>query len=101
MSQQATRANAFGTSDTAKNLAGAVKAKTESQTLVASNPGRVAVYITNDGEKTVYLAFGATAVKSEGIRLLKGDPPLYVDTYTGVISVVTAESESVVTFTEV
>lgn len=101
MSQQTTRANAFGLSDTAKKPAGAVKAKTESQTLIAANPGRVAVYITNDGEKTVYLAFGATAVKDEGIRLLKGDPPLYVDTYTGTISVVTAEGESVTTYVEV
>jgi DNA-binding beta-propeller fold protein YncE len=101
MSQQTTRSNAFGVSDTAKAPASAVKAKTESQTLIAANPARVAAYITNDGEKTVYLAFGATAVKNEGIRLLKGDPPLYIDTYTGIITVVTAAEESVVCFTEI
>lgn len=102
MSQElTTQANKLGSAATANDSAGAVKAKNESQTLVAANPSRVAVYVTNDGEKTVYLAFGATAVKNEGIRLLKGDPPLRIADYTGVISVVTAEGEAVVSFVEV
>lgn len=93
--------NVATSASAAQDSAGAVKAKTESQTLIAANDGRVAAYITNDGAGTVYLAFGATAVKNEGIRLLKEDPPLFVGCYTGVIAVVTAEGEAVVTFVEV
>jgi hypothetical protein len=93
--------NAATSSTTGKTAAGFVKAKTESQTLIAANEARIAAYITNDGEKTVYLALGATAVKNEGIRLLKGDPPLCIASYGGAISVVTAEGESIVAFSEI
>lgn len=88
-------------SDTAKDPSGAVKAKTESQTLIAANRDRVCAYITNDGEKTVYLGLGATAVKNEGIALAKGSAPFKLEGYTGVVSVVTASEESVVAFSEV
>lgn len=101
MTQRVIESQKFGSSGEANDPCGAVKAKTESQTLVAANPGRVAVYITNDGEGTAYLALGVTAVKNEGIRLLKGDPPLRIADYTGVISVVTKEGEPVITFSEI
>lgn len=101
MSQRTRQADKFGTSGEAKNGKGAVKAKTASQTLAEANPGRVALYVTNDGEKDVYLALGATAVKNEGIRLAPEDPPLHIPDYSGAVSVVTAEGESVVTFAEV
>lgn len=88
-------------SDTAADPSGSVKAKTESQTLLAANRNRVCAYIANDGEKTVYLGLGATAVKNEGIPLPKGSAPFKLEGYTGVVSVVTAEGESVTAFSEV
>jgi hypothetical protein len=101
MTQRTTQANKFGSAAEAKTAAGAIKAKTESQTLAEANPGRVALYVTNDGEKTVYLALGAKAVKNEGIRLNEKGGAVVIDNYTGVVSVVTASEESVVAFTEV
>lgn len=100
--QRTTQANKFGSAPEANASKGAVKAKsTESQTLVEANPGRVALYVTNDGEKTVYLALGATAVKSEGIALVKEGPPLRIPDYTGKVTVITGEGESVVVYSEV
>lgn len=82
--------------------ASAVTAKTESQTLIAdSAKRRVVAYITNDGANVVYLALGATATKNKGIRLNKEGGAAVIDNYTGVVSVVTAEGESVVAFSEV
>jgi hypothetical protein len=101
MTQRTTQGNKFGSAAEAKTAAGAVKAKTESQTLVAENLGRVALYVTNDGANTAYLALGAKAVKSEGIRLNKEGGSVVVDNYTGVVSVVTAEGEPVITFSEI
>ena len=101
MSQRTTGGSAFVATDTATTSKGAVKAETKSQKLVAANDGRIAVYVSNDGEKTVYLALGAAAAKNEGIRLLKTDPPLRIEGYTGEITVITAAEESVVCFTEV
>lgn len=91
----------FGLVDEATTAAGAVTAKTESQTLVTANPDRVAAYITNDGANVVYLALGATATKNKGIRLSKEGGAAVIDNYTGVVSVVTAEGESVVAFAEI
>lgn len=91
----------FGSVDEATTAAGAVTAKTESQMLVAANPDRVAVYITNDGANTVYLALGATATKNKGLRLNAEGGSFTNDHYTGVISVVTATGESVCTIAEI
>lgn len=85
----------------ANNPADAVKAETKSQTLVADNPERVTLYVTNDGANVVYLALGPTAVKNEGIRLNANGGSFTDQNYKGVVSVVTAEGESVVTFAEV
>ena len=48
----------FGSSVEATTPAGAVTAKSESQTLAAANQNRVALYVTNNGAKDVWLAFG-------------------------------------------
>lgn len=89
--------------DQAKQPASAVKAKTESQTLVAANPNRVAVYIVNEGAKAVNIALGPTATKAKGPWLGAEGGSFVVDgaTYSGVVSVVTAEGESNVVFAEV
>jgi hypothetical protein len=101
MAQRTRQADKFGASGTAKDGKGAVKAKTESQTLVEANPGRVALYVTNDGEKTVYLALGEAATKNEGIRLNAEGGAVVIDNFTGKVTVVTAAGESVVTFSEI
>lgn len=87
--------------DVAHTPKSAVTAKETSATLVAENRERVAVYITNDGEKAVYLALGSSATKNQGIRLNEKGGAIVIDAYTGPISVVTASGESVVTFAEV
>lgn len=101
MTERTIASLSFGSTDTASTSAGAVKAKTESQTLVSANPTRIALHVTNDGEKTVYLALGATATKSKGIRLNEKGGYVAITGYTGVVSVVTAEGEAVTTFCEV
>lgn len=85
----------------AETPAGAVTAKAESATLAEADPNRAALYVTNDGANVVYLALGATAVKNKGIRLNAEGGAVVIDNYTGVVSVVTASGESVVTFSEV
>lgn len=87
--------------DEAKNPAGAVTAKTESKTLAAANLNRIALYVTNDGAQPVYLALGATATKNKGVRLNKEGGSVVLDEYRGIVTVVTAEGESVVCITEV
>lgn len=83
----------FTTSDTATTPKGKLKAKSESQTLVAANPARVECFICNNGENSVFLALGATAVANEGIRLNKEGGSVVIAGYLGVISVITASTE--------
>jgi len=95
------QSNKGGTATESLTSKGAVKAKTESQKLAGANEARVALVVSLDGEKPVYLAYGATAVKNEGVVLQKGGPPFVIDHYQGEVSVVTASEESVVCFVEV
>jgi len=88
-------------SDTAKNSKGKVTAETASKTLIAANGDRVTAYITNNGSKDVWIALGTTAVAEEGLRLVKEGPPFRLEGYSGVVSVITKEGESVTTFVEV
>ena len=101
MTQRTRQADKFGTSGEAKTPKSKIKAKTESQTLAESNPGRIALTITNTGATAVWLAAGATAVAEEGIMLAKEGGAHVIDYYTGVVSVITKESESVVSFLEI
>jgi len=91
---------AWAKTDTAKTPKGKVTAKTESQTLVAANENRVAIYITNNGEKPVWLSCGATAAAEEGIRLNEKGGSIVIPDYTGVIAVISKEGEQVVSFSE-
>lgn len=100
MGEVRTGAGRLSQTDTAKTPAGTITAKTESQTLAVANEARVALVVTNDGEKPVYLALGATAVKNKGIRLNEKGGAHVIDYYLGIVTVVTAEGESVVTFSE-
>lgn len=86
---------------TAKTAKGKVTAKTSSETLAAANEARVALYITNVGASSVFLALGATAVAEEGILLTKEGGGSVIDNYSGAVSVITKTGESVVSFSEV
>lgn len=95
---------AFGTSDTATNSAGNVTAKTENKTVVEANQARVALILANNGAKDVWVALGATATAEKGILLKKegaGNQPLVLQGYTGAVSVIAKENESVVSFSEI
>lgn len=85
----------------AKTSKGKVTAKTSSETLVAANENRVALYITNIGASNVFLALGATAVAEEGIMLVKEGGSAEIVNYSGAVSVITKTGESIVGFSEV
>ena len=80
--------------------AGAATAETTSKQLLADNRNRIVAYVSNDGEKVAYLALGAKAEAHKGITLAPEDPTLPITGYTGEISVITAEGETVVTVAE-
>lgn len=101
MTQRTIQANKFGSSPEAVTPAGALTAKTESQTLSASNPGRIALYVTNNGAKDVWLALGSTAVAEKGIKLVATTGSAVIDNYSGVVSFISKEGESLVTFAEI
>lgn len=101
MTERTTQSLKFGTAAEATTAAGTFTAKTESKTLAEANPARVALYVTNDGANVAYLAFGATAVKNKGVRLSKEGGAAVIDNYWGIVTAITAEGESVITFTEV
>ncbi|HEX6456242.1 MAG TPA: hypothetical protein VF009_06950 [Solirubrobacterales bacterium] len=85
----------------ARTSAGAVTAKTNSQTLVADTEGqRVGLYVTNEGANDVWLALGEKAEPQKGIYVKKEGGAATIDNYTGVVSVVTKTGESNVTFAE-
>lgn len=85
----------------AKTPKGGVTAGTESKTLVAANPSRVSVVITNVGEKDVFLCYGEGAAADEGPRLVAKTGSLVEQNYTGLITCITKEGESLVTFAEI
>jgi len=102
MSTQTTRSNAFGMSDTAKTPKGKLKCKTESQKLVAANPGRVALVVSNIGTTDVWLVLGAeAAVAEEGPYLKKEGGSQIIDYYTGEIRAISKESEPTLTYAEI
>lgn len=88
-------------SNEAKTPKGALKTKTESQTLAASNENRVSLYVVNNGTKPLWLAFGATAVADEGIRLNENGGAIIISDYTGIVTAISKEAEPVACFIEV
>ena len=80
---------------------GKITATTVSAQVRAANRSRVVLKMTNDGANTVYVAYGPTAVKNEGDRLNAEGGTVTIDEYTGEVTLVTAEGESNVCFTEV
>lgn len=87
MSQQVTRANAFGASDTAKTPGGLVEVKKEEATEVAAaNPGRVSITLTNDSANKIYVYKGSGATIGKGIPLTKEGGVAVIDDYLGIIT---------------
>lgn len=85
----------------ARSAAGAVTAKTTSQTLSADTESqRVALYVTNEGVNDVWLALGEKAEPQKGIYVRREGGSATIDNYTGIVSVVTKIGESNVTFAE-
>lgn len=89
-------------SDTAKQPKGAVSVGTSDTLLVAANPYRVELTITNDhATQIVWLAFGATAEVSKGIRLNAAGGADNIGAYTGAVRAIASGPATNVTFSEV
>lgn len=88
-------------STVAKTPKSKVTAKTESKTLAPANRQRVGLYVTNNGAKKVWLAFGEPAVAEEGPMLREEGGATVIDNYAGIVTCITKEGESLVTFAEV
>lgn len=102
MSQQTTRANAFGVSSAAKVPKGKLKCKTESQKLVGANEARVVLNVSNIGSADVWLCLGEeAAVAEEGPYLKKEGGSQLIDYYSGEIRAISKEGEPLLTYAEV
>lgn len=89
-----------GTSE-ASNAKGKKAVTAVSAELLPANGNRVGVWISNPSAKEVWLAFGPTATKEEGIWIKKETGPVFLTGYNGVISCVTTAEEGSITFVEV
>ena len=90
-----------GSSDTARTDKGKLTIKTESKELAKANGDRLALIISNEGAKDVWLALGTTAVAKEGIFLKSGGEPWVLQGYSGAVSVIAGEGESNICFVEI
>jgi hypothetical protein len=85
----------------AKTAKGKLLAKTESKTLLKLNGNRSQAVICNNGTKDVWLAYGPTAAAEEGIYLKKEGGSYVLEGYSGEVTAITKEGESLVTFVEI
>lgn len=90
-----------GSATTARIPKGKFTAKTESKELAKANGDRVALILTNQGAKDIWLSLGEAATAEEGPCLKAGTGVWENTVYTGAIFAVTKEGESVVTYSEV
>lgn len=86
--------------EAAKVPKGKITAKTESKKLVGAYGDRAGLLITNYGSKLVSYALGETAVAEEGPGLAKEGGSVLIENYSGPVSVITKEGESVVGYSE-
>ena len=87
--------------DTAKNAGSAVSVTTSSTALVANNPSRISVTITNDhATQAVYVSFGGTAVANTGLRLLPVGGTFTTAAYSGAINAISVGGTSTVLVVE-
>lgn len=80
---------------------GKITVKATSETLVAENLNRRALFVSNPSAKEVWLALGPTAVSEEGIWVKK-ETTLVVplEGYTGPVAAITKEGEGTLAFAE-
>ena len=101
MTERTRQSLKFGSAEEAKTPKSKITAKTESQVLAEFNEPRVALYVTNNGAKNVWLAFGGTATVEEGPLLVEKTGAIVIDNYSGPVSCITKEGESLLTFAEI
>lgn len=82
------------------STSGKVSVGSITTTILASNPARKSAMIVNDSDEDVYLNYSATAVINEGIRINANGGSIREESYTGVITGITASGGKNVTITE-
>jgi len=88
-------------SSEARTPKGKFAAKTESKELAKANGDRLALFITNEGAKDVWLSLGSAAVAKEGIYLKEKGTPFELTGYSGAVFAITASEESNVCIAEI
>lgn len=102
MANRVSEANRPAQTDTAVTPTAAVSVLITDTAVVAANPSRIELTICNDhATQVVYLALGATAVASQGIRLNGAGGSYTTTAYTGAVRAISVGGTSVVTVTEV
>lgn len=96
-----TQGHQFVGSSEATTAKGKKEVTAASAELLPANGNRIGVWISNPSGKEVWLAFGATATKEEGIWIKKETGPIFLYGYNGVISCVTTAEAGSITFVEV
>lgn len=85
----------------AKTPKGKKTVKATTGILSETNENRQGIYICNPSTKEVWLAFGETAVKEEGLWLKKEGGSTFIDSsWGGPIACITTEGEGSVSFIE-
>lgn len=88
-------------SKTATN--GATTVGSSTTQVLAANGGRIGASFVNDSDEVIYLAFGASAVANQGIRLNASGGAYTMprdSIYTGSINAICASGSKVLTYVE-
>lgn len=86
----------------AKASEGTVSVGAASTQLVAANPGRTGLYVSNThATQDAYLSLGGTAISGRGIYLKAGGGSAYIADYTGVVNAIAAGAATGLSFSEV
>ena len=96
-----TQGHQFVGSSEATNAKGKKTVKATTEELLPENKNRIGVWISNPSGKEVWLAFGPTAAKEEGIWIKKETGPIFLYGYNGPISCITTAEEGSITFCEI
>lgn len=93
-----------GRTDTAKEPGATASIGTSTAQLVAANPNRVAIYISNGhATQVAWVSLGsAAAVANEGIKIPPGEGgPVKIDEFTGPIQIIASGATTPVGYTEI
>ena len=90
-----------GATNVAKTPKGKFTVKATSQVLAIENRSRGGLVLCNPSAKEVWVAFGETAAKEEGIWLKKETSvPIVITGYLGPVAVITTAEEGSITYAE-